>query len=242
MWNEAGWEKMSQIWTPVLISPDDSVGFLPWWAGPLWQRLFSRTSWVITCWFPCRFKADLTAEARGAITACPEDLWHIQEKVKGASRCRIMFLSETDRTNKTVLDVKQKSAVMILICQWGRCWIALKAAGTRNGRWAGLLQTLQKYQYRLQCYVDAEMSPSSGDILPRPFQTGRSSCCQMLSLDIGQLGKKRRTLEGGVSAPVIGQYVDHWTLQGFLVLQDPGQRHVDGHRPERWTDGKQSLL
>lgn len=99
MWNEAEWEKMSQIWTLVLISPDDSVGFLPWWAGPLRQR---RTSRVITCWFPHQFKADLTAEARGAITACPEDLWHIQENVKGAYCCWIISLSETDRTSKTV--------------------------------------------------------------------------------------------------------------------------------------------
>lgn len=122
---------MSQIWSLVLISLDEwSVGFLPWWAGRLRQRLFSRTSWVIRCWFPCRFKADLT-EARGAITACLEDLWHIQVNAKGAYCCRIMSLSETDRTSKTVSDMKQRSPLLILTHQWGRCWIALKAANTR---------------------------------------------------------------------------------------------------------------
>lgn len=47
-----------------------------------------------------QFKADLTARALGAITACREDLWHIQEKVKGAYCCKIISLSETDRTSK----------------------------------------------------------------------------------------------------------------------------------------------
>lgn len=106
MWNEAEWEKMSQIWTLVLISPDDSVGFLPWWAGPLRQR---RTSRVITCWFPHQFKADLTAEARGAITACPEDLWHIQENVKGAYCCWItvyLLVKQTEQAKQCQSEAK----------------------------------------------------------------------------------------------------------------------------------------
>lgn len=149
MWNKAGWEKMSPIRTPVLISPDDSVGFLPWWAGPLGQRLFSRTSWVITCWFLHQFKVDLTAEARGAITACPEDLWHIQENVKGAYWCRIMSLSETDRTSKTVSDMKQRSPVLILTLQWGFCWMALEGEkkDTSNRCCARLLQTLRRISF-----------------------------------------------------------------------------------------------
>lgn len=172
------WDEFGQIWSLVLISLDDSVGFLPWWAGRLSQRLFSRTSWVIRCWFPCRFKADLTAEARGAITACLEDLWHIQVNAKGAYCCRIMSLSETDRTSKTVSDVKQRSPLLILThhediveLRWKQ-----RTPGSDNA----------EIQYQLHCYVDAEMSPSRGDIYPGPFQTGRSSCYQTLSLDIVQ--------------------------------------------------------
>lgn len=94
---------------------------------PTWQCWFSTAQTmplqqVITCWFPRRFKADLTAEAWGAITACPEDLWHIRENVKGVYCCGIMSLSETDRTSKTVSDVKQRSPVLILTLQWGRRW------------------------------------------------------------------------------------------------------------------------